>query len=214
MAGDPRPRAAAKHCDWVVTRQPLEQLKEQAAVDEVILSSSNGDLLEGLSSNWFVVADKQCFSSISVNSQPTPDTRSTAAAHNSAALQRAGTAGLSASHGQASASNSCSRLADLMLMTTSPAHAALQGVTQQRVVAAAAATGLEVVLQPSRLHQCSAWQEAFLTNCLRGIHPVVAVLDAPGNVMWTRPAGSGAVVAQLQQTLRELQILTDMRQYL
>lgn len=139
IAGDPRPLAQAKHCDWVTARRPLEHLKQQTAADEVILSSSTGELLEGLASNWYVVANE---------SQLETSVAAPAVAGQPADLTK----------------SSSSRTSRLVLLTTGSMHAALLGVTQQRVLEAAAAVGLEVLQQPAKLQQRHAWREAFITN--------------------------------------------------
>jgi branched-subunit amino acid aminotransferase/4-amino-4-deoxychorismate lyase len=54
VAGPARDWAHAKHCQWVVDRRALETLKGPG-VEEVLLTSPQGRLLEGLASNFFVV---------------------------------------------------------------------------------------------------------------------------------------------------------------
>eukprot|EP00775_Hariotina_reticulata_P006244 gene6244-6480_t len=55
VAGSGRPLAQAKHCNWVLQRQSLEQLKQQHGFDEVVLQDEiTGALLEGLASNFYV----------------------------------------------------------------------------------------------------------------------------------------------------------------
>jgi hypothetical protein len=160
-AGAPRPAAQAKHCDWVLDRQPLEQLKQQAGADEVVLlsdsssSSSSSALLEGLASNFYVVAD----------------------AAELAACGQALTAADVAHPGDSQQQQSSQQqqngqqqqqqqqLDGLVLLTTGPASSdALLGVTQQRVLQACQSLQLPVVLQPPKVHTAAAWREAFLTN--------------------------------------------------
>jgi branched-subunit amino acid aminotransferase/4-amino-4-deoxychorismate lyase len=138
VAGEPRPAAHAKHCEWVAARQPLEALRQQAGADEVVLlDSSSGALLEGLVTNVFVLADVAA-----------------------AAAQLAGGSS-SAARATGAGSGPC---AGLVLLTTGPQHSALQGVMQQRVVQTCRGLGLPVLLQPARLGQQAAWRGAFLTN--------------------------------------------------
>lgn len=54
--GLPRTNARAKDSEWVRKRRALEESKPQD-VNEVILSTPDGDLLEGLSSNFFALQD-------------------------------------------------------------------------------------------------------------------------------------------------------------
>lgn len=184
VAGDPRPAARAKHCSWVVDRQPLEQLKQQAGADEVVLSDSSGGLLEGLVSNFYVVADA---ASLAACGQPVP-----AAVRGACGGQFQGSAGSSgmqqgqvgagtqqleeghpaAGHQQRQEQQGSQRqqqqpgavLDGLVLLTTGPGADALLGVTQQRVLQACEQLGLPVVLQPARVNTAAAWREAFLTN--------------------------------------------------
>eukprot|EP00879_Flechtneria_rotunda_P031815 GHRR01034800.1.p1 GENE.GHRR01034800.1~~GHRR01034800.1.p1 ORF type:complete len:219 (-),score=53.38 GHRR01034800.1:70-726(-) len=137
VAGDPRPLALAKHCNWVVARRPLEALKAQANADEVVLSNTSGALLEGLASNFFVVADMAQLTGIR-----TMDSNATA---NGATANRASSA--ERVNGTGSGTD------DLVLLTTGAAHAALQGITQRRVLEAAASIGLQVVEQPAGPNQ-------------------------------------------------------------
>eukprot|EP00879_Flechtneria_rotunda_P018879 GHRR01019816.1.p1 GENE.GHRR01019816.1~~GHRR01019816.1.p1 ORF type:complete len:362 (+),score=96.49 GHRR01019816.1:34-1086(+) len=148
VAGDPRPLALAKHCNWVVARRPLEALKAQANADEVVLSNTSGALLEGLASNFFVVADMAQLTGIR-----TMDSNATA---NGATANRASSA--ERVNGTGSGTD------DLVLLTTGAAHAALQGITQRRVLEAAASIGLQVVEQPAGPNQQHAWREAFISN--------------------------------------------------
>jgi hypothetical protein len=187
VAGDPRPAARAKHCGWVVDRQPLEQLKQQADADEVVLSDSSGGLLEGLVSNFYVVADA---ASLAACGQPVA-----AAVPGGCGgyVQRHAGRGAGIQQGQAGAGtqqqgehnqahghqqrqeqqdgvqqqqqqHSGAGLDGLVLLTTGPAADALLGVTQQRVLQACEQLGLPVVLQPAQANTAAAWREAFLTN--------------------------------------------------
>jgi hypothetical protein len=56
--GSPRPWARAKHCEWVLQRRALEAFRPADAA-EVILLDGDGGLLEGLVSNFFVVAGER-----------------------------------------------------------------------------------------------------------------------------------------------------------
>lgn len=178
VAGDPRPAAQAKHCDWVVDRQPLEQLKQQAGVDELLLSDSKGGLLEGLVSNFFVVADAA--QTAACAPQPaaacTELLKSTEPAggandqqHNQQQQQQeAQQVKPSYTPTQQQQQKHEGQLAGLVLLTAGPSSgdAALLGVTQQRVLQACRHLQLPVVLQPPRGDSTAtgAWREAFLTN--------------------------------------------------
>jgi branched-subunit amino acid aminotransferase/4-amino-4-deoxychorismate lyase len=143
--------AQAKHCKWALQRQPLEQLKQQAGVDEVLLSDSSGALLEGLVSNFFVIADEAAL-------QQVPSQTSAAAGVAEASQCE------SRSEAGSTSSSSNSSTAGLVLLTAGPAHAALPGIAQARVLQACQQLQLKVLQQPARPEQQHAWREAFLTN--------------------------------------------------
>jgi hypothetical protein len=178
VAGDPRPAAQAKHCDWVVDRQPLEQLKQQAGVDELLLSDSRGGLLEGLVSNFFVVADAAQLAACA----PHPGSAESGASaieeegqQQQQQQQELQQVSPSDRHNQQQnqqqeqgQQKEAQALAGLVLLTAGPSSgdAALLGVTQQRVLQACKRLQLPVVLQPPRgdSRAAGAWREAFLTN--------------------------------------------------
>lgn len=54
VRGAPRSNAAAKDSEWVRQRQALESDKP-ADVNEILLASEGGAVLEGMSSNFFAV---------------------------------------------------------------------------------------------------------------------------------------------------------------
>lgn len=64
--GAPRHWAHAKHCQWVVDRRALEDIKPPE-VSEIILSSAEGELVEGLVSNFYVVTPRNGVEPISCN---------------------------------------------------------------------------------------------------------------------------------------------------
>lgn len=150
VAGDPRPAAQAKHCDWVLARRPLEQLKQQAGADEVVLSDSSGALLEGLTTNFYVIADAahlaECGHPVHIG-----DIHSGVGQQQKQQQQR--------QQGQ-----DIKQLEGMALLTTGAAADALLGITQQRVLQACERLRLPVVLQPARSDTAAAWKEAFLTN--------------------------------------------------
>jgi len=168
VAGDPRPAAQAKHCDWVVARQPLEQLKQQAGADEVVLCDSSGALLEGLASNFYVVADAAELAAHGQQVETVPaEPGSHMAAEAVTSHQHLSSDGFS-SPAEAQANQQQlqkqSETSGLVLLTTGPGSDALWGVTQQRVLQACQQLQLPVVLQPARTSSTQAWREAFLTN--------------------------------------------------
>lgn len=168
VAGDPRPAAQAKHCDWVVARQPLEQLKQQAGADEVVLCDSSAALLEGLASNFYVIADA---AELVAHGQPVEtvpaEPQSYMAPQAATSHQQLRRDEISS---QAEPQTNHQQLqkqletSGLVLLTTGPGSDALWGVTQQRVLQACQQLQLPVVLQPARTSSAQAWREAFLTN--------------------------------------------------
>ena len=56
IRGAPRSNAEAKDSEWVRQRQGLMASKPQD-VNELLLAGADGTILEGLSSNFFVVMD-------------------------------------------------------------------------------------------------------------------------------------------------------------
>jgi hypothetical protein len=155
VAGDPRPAAQAKHADWVVARQPLQQLQQQTGVDEVILFDSSGALLEGLVSSFFVIADAAQMAALG---QPltAADVYSGSGSWQDYAMQNQ-----QQPHEQQGGSK---ELTGLVLLTTGPAADTLLGITQQRVVQACLQLKLPVVLQPAKSCTAGAWREAFLSS--------------------------------------------------
>ncbi|KAF6265026.1 hypothetical protein COO60DRAFT_1634067 [Scenedesmus sp. NREL 46B-D3] len=159
VSGCPREVAQAKHCEWALQRQPLEQLRQQAGVDEVLLSDSSGALLEGLVSNFYVIAEEAALGLVHEQ-----DAAAGAAGADEAATPDPGSCQAGAESASTSSSSSSSSTAGLVLLTTGPSHAALPGVSQARVLQACQRLQLKVLQQPARLQQRHAWREAFLTN--------------------------------------------------
>lgn len=56
VLGPPRDIPGAKHTNWVIDRRRLEAARSPG-IEEVILSTPEGELLEGLTTNFYVVAD-------------------------------------------------------------------------------------------------------------------------------------------------------------
>lgn len=183
VAGDPRPVAQAKHCDWVVARQALEQLKQQAGVDEVVLSDSNGALLECLASNFYVIADpaqlppsvdqhqaaaqagQNQASAVAAQGSAVVDAGSDSAHHNERQHQEQQPHAGQQQQGQQG--DGCVGVGGgqgWVLLTTGPGADALWGITQQRVMQACEQLRLPVKLQPARLDSAPAWREVFMTN--------------------------------------------------
>jgi branched-subunit amino acid aminotransferase/4-amino-4-deoxychorismate lyase len=153
VAGSPREVAHAKHCEWVQQRQPLEQLRQQAGADEVLLPDSSGALLEGLVSNFFVIANEA-----ELGLLQDQDAAAAAAAAGSGDGEGAG------GTDPPSSSSSCKSTAEFVLLTAGVKDAALPGVCQARVLQACEQLGLKVLQHPARMEQRHAWREAFLTN--------------------------------------------------
>lgn len=151
VAGAPRDLAQAKHCDWVVARQPLEQLRQQAGVDEVLLSDSSGALLEGLVTSWYVIADKAALQAFSGSDA-------------AAAVDGVSPDGQVVRPSSSSDSAGSGVTDVLVLLTAGSGHAALLGISQQRVLQACHCIGLEVAGQPPQLAHHPAWREAFISN--------------------------------------------------
>lgn len=163
VAGDPRPAAQAKHADWVVARQPLQQLQQEQGVDEVVLSDSSGALLEGLVSNFYVIADAE---QLAACGQPL----TAADVYSGSGLQLQNHPMQQPRQQQADypqqqqPEEDGRQLTGLVLLTTGPSADALLGVTQQRVLQACQQLQLPVVLQPAMSYTAAAWRGFFLSN--------------------------------------------------
>ena len=58
MFGSPRQNAVAKDSEWVRQRQEIVKDKP-ADVNEVVMAGANGEILEGTTSNFFVVKEDE-----------------------------------------------------------------------------------------------------------------------------------------------------------
>ncbi|MCE2392835.1 MAG: aminotransferase class IV [Proteobacteria bacterium] len=83
------------------------------------------------------------------------------------------------------------------LETASP-PAVLPGIARALVCELAALRGLPVSPRPPRLSERGAWQEAFVSNAVRGIRPVARLDGAPLPL-----GGPGSVTRSLQTALNE-----------
>lgn len=137
VLGPPRTPAiaASKYSGWVEQRRRLELLQPKSAA-EALLMDDEGAIMEGLKTNFFVIA------------------------------------------GDASAP---------ALYCPGVADPALAGITATRILAAAEKIGLKIVGQPPRVADRQTWQEAFISNCLRGITPVHTVRCPPENLLAVAP---------------------------
>lgn len=121
------------------------------------MSDSGGALLEGLVSNFYVVADAAQLAALG---QPVGGTSNTSSSSSNSGSDSSN----AARQQQPQQQQASPTLSGLVLLTTGPAADALLGVTQQRVLQACQAVGLPLVLQPAAASSAPAWREAFLTN--------------------------------------------------
>jgi hypothetical protein len=177
VAGRPRRWAHAKHCQWVLDRRQLEALKGPTTA-EVVLAGGRGELLEGLASNVFVVATAEAggegagAGGSAPGAQPQGAGCEGAGAGGSAqgaGCDEAGDSGRAQGAAPGAGHDSSKQgapepLRGVVLLTNSPGDAALAGITQRRVVEAAAAVGLAVELRAPRMAERGRWLEAFTTN--------------------------------------------------
>jgi hypothetical protein len=160
--GGPRLWPHAKHCEWVLQRRGLDAFKASEGAAEVVLVDEGGGWLEGLVTNFFVVAEVG----------PAPSAQSTAAT------------AAAASTAPAAAADHETPPVDLSryeLQTAAGANQlVLQGIMQRRVIEAAESLGLRVRVTPPRGDERATWREAFIANCIKGLEPVGVAAYWPG----------------------------------
>ena len=83
-------------------------------------------------------------------------------------------------------------------LETAPPPAVLPGIARALVCDFAATLGIPILPRPPRLSERRAWQEAFVSNAVRGIRPV-AWIDGIGLPV----GGSGSATRTLQSALNE-----------
>mmetsp|Transcript_35331 Transcript_35331/g.100021 ORF Transcript_35331/g.100021 Transcript_35331/m.100021 type:complete len:139 (+) Transcript_35331:365-781(+) len=131
-----------------------------AEIDELLLSTPDGELLEGLITNVFVVAGQ----------------------------------------------------GEGWEVLTAPPGTVLPGIVMQRLEQACQGIdGVALIRRAPKLSDSSLWQEAFLTNSIRGIQPIGSILT-DGTHCTERivlPSGHGPVTQKLQAALRDLQTVTS-----
>ncbi|KAI8469616.1 MAG: hypothetical protein J3K34DRAFT_521983 [Monoraphidium minutum] len=184
--GAPRQWAHAKHCAWVLQRRPLEAARPPGAA-EVILVDGDGGLVEGLVTNFYVIAEVGPSS---------------------------GGGGGGADDGTPGAAPDLTRLE--LQTATGPRQAALPGTAQRRVLEAAAALGIRVRADAPRARDKGAWREAFISNSIKGLQAVGTVAYWPDGPVpeWelqlpgSRGGGAGAVTRLLREKVAQLQRVT------
>ncbi|GBF95963.1 hypothetical protein Rsub_08086 [Raphidocelis subcapitata] len=184
--GGPRPWAHAKHCEWVAQRRGLEAFRP-ADVAEVVLTDGGDGLLEGLVTNFFVVAEVAGGGrggGSGGGSGGSGGARHGAAGAAASSGGESGAAEAAANEETAGpAAAAAPGLVDLsrfeLQTACGPGQPVLAGVTQRRVLEAAAALGLAARLEAPRGGGRAAWREAFIANCIKGLQPVRSVAFWP-----------------------------------
>lgn len=141
ILGPPRDIPIAKDTAWVSDREYLEAMRPAGAC-ECLLSTKNGNVLEGMITNFYVIRKMQ---------RP---------------------------H-----SEEC----DLLLQTASIDEGVVWGTLRLRVLEACQRLGIKVEERAPSIHERHTWNEAFLTNSLRGVQPLSRVVCDAKNV-WGLPA--------------------------
>jgi hypothetical protein len=127
----------------------------------VVLAGAEGQLLEGLVSNFFVIATVAA--GTAAGAATVADTQQQGQQGSLQHLKHQQLRGEQQQE-QLQQEDSAEQLEDLVLITNGPHEAALLGVTQQRVLQAAALLGLRVVLAAPTAETKGLWKEAFITN--------------------------------------------------
>lgn len=182
-------------------RQPLERLRPSSGVTpavapqaEVLLSSSDGRLLEGLVTNLFVVTRGGDDGGSSA-SQPA----SVGAAAGSQQVDACSAGGAAATPGHA----------PVVVWTAGMQDSVVWGTMRARVLQACHRLGYTVREEAPSQSGRHAWAEAFLTNSLRLVQPLQSIECSPANV-WGHPpwqvelpAAPGPVTAALAAALMD-----------
>lgn len=194
VLGPPRRTPGAKWSAWAAERRHLEELQPPGCA-EVLLATPGGELTEGLVTNFFVVAYR-----------PPP------AAGSEDLSRRASAATTSTA---SSSEPAISHQSTPCVITCPPSGAVLPGLLRARVIQACQALGVRVCEAAPHADERDTWQEAFITNALRGIQPVSRVLCPPDNRCGLRPwqqhlpSAPGPITMQLQRALSSLQVASD-----
>lgn len=136
VLGPPREVPIGKDSGWVAQRQTLEALRPPGAA-EILLTTQQGALLEGLVTNLFII------------------TRS--------------------------------KDGEIVLQTAGMGDGVVWGTMRKRVSEACKQLGLKVLEQPPAAAERATWQEAFLTNALRGVQPLDRIECDERNVWGLEP---------------------------
>ena len=82
----------------------------------------------------------------------------------------------------------------------------LPGLIRDEILTLCPSLGLSVDMTPPRLEEAEAWQEAFVTSCVRIVQPVSSLrrVRPDGSILGTvrLPAGGGPWAGKISETLR------------
>lgn len=152
-----------------------------APCPQVVLQAADGCLLEGLTNNFFVVMERTC----DANDSATGDEQPPCGATEPEAAERPPSASTSQQTTEAAANAAPNAAAsapyDWVVVTAGGTDCILPGLMRARLLDRCRQLGFAVQERPPKLEVCHMWQEAFLTNAVRGIQPVGEVWDASGS---------------------------------
>ncbi|GFR39783.1 hypothetical protein Agub_g268 [Astrephomene gubernaculifera] len=216
VLGAPRPLPVAKAASWVAERRSYEE-RRPAEAAEVLLSDSEGRILEGLTTNFFVIMTAPGAA------EPTVATTASTTRHAATEDDEGGrTSNSQAQSGDAACESASSVTAPASQATLrgcgTDSAVALPGTAAARVVEAARRLGLRVELEPPRAAERAQWSEAFVCNSVRGILPLSRVFcpqdNAWGADPWDCPLphAAGPHTSALLAEMRRLQTLTPWNQ--
>lgn len=213
VLGRARTLAAAKCTSWAAERAPLEAQKT-AGITEVLLADSRGGLLEGLLTNLFVVArdPDATDGSVVILTAPAGDECDGLVRPTPWSDSSRGMAGVMQQVGVSV--EGVDRHVQLVGDGPGGVAGVLPGLMRARVLQACRRAGLTVCLGAPGASARGMWQEAFLTNCLRGIQPVGVVESLQGNAWghepWSLslPHPYGPITRMLQQAVEQEFVLT------
>jgi branched-subunit amino acid aminotransferase/4-amino-4-deoxychorismate lyase len=140
---------------WVAERRSLEQQKGDAV--EVLLSTRDGRLLEGLVTNLFVVTYSSSSSTSHLNSQRTEVSKD-------------------------DIGGSSSLLSSAVVWTAGMEDSVVWGTVRAAVLEACHQLGVAVCEEAPNSAVRHEWQEAFITNGLRLVQPLTSISCDAGNV--------------------------------
>lgn len=219
----PREVPVGKDSGWVRQRQPWEALKPKGAID-AILCREDGSLLEGMITNLFVICVKKRHGSLESNqtcttlenrdhhASPSPQQPELWNDQCTESTEDQCPGGDGNGWGEDDEENAN----EALLMTASMADGVAWGTIRAMILKACEAIGLEVVESAPRHEHRDMWNEAFISNSLRGIQPLKRIVcpeDNAGNMpSWTVEfkEAPGAWTMRLKQQLNSLLHGTDV----